>query len=114
MNDNEWIPAVEQAYMAWREDSWDSLSHVLIPIPSSQNLEKEIIKKDAFEKLSQEAKMIVNHIYFAPDEVLKMLTTPQRNRITKGSLNIYLREIGYPIKTVTKVFRELTEFVKTF
>lgn len=114
MNDNEFVPAIEQAYMAWREDSWDYLSQIQLPIPMSQDVEKEIIKKDAFEKLSQEAKMIVNHIYFAPDGVLAMLRTPQRNMITKSSLNIYLREIGYPIKTVTRVFRELTEFVKTF
>jgi hypothetical protein len=77
------------------------------PMTDPSNPEKEMIKKDLFQKLNPWSKKIVDIIFNGDDDLLRMLTTPKTGNVTKRSLMIYLQEIGAPVRMIGKSFKEL-------
>lgn len=68
-----------------------------------------LIRKEAYNELSKEAKYVANIVISPPD--IDGFTT-KRGKIKKGAVRSFLRhEIGWPCKTVDMAFSELTEFV---
>ena len=50
------------------------------------NPERALMKCQAYESLSAEAKEMIGTILNAPDEVLELLTTPKQNGITRATV----------------------------
>lgn len=86
-------------------ESWCDVA--IEPIYSHHNQERDLITKDLFQKLSPWSKKIVDILFNADDDILKMLSTPKTGNITKRSLIIYLQEIGVPVRMIRKSFKEL-------
>jgi hypothetical protein len=105
--------AWEQAAVVYDLKNWLSFD-VCYDIPSSINNEEELIKKDLFSKLSKESKSIVKLIFCSDDDILRMLSTPKTGRISRRSLMIFLQEMGYPVRTIARCFKELKQLVSEF
>ena len=101
------------AYSIWEESSWKYLSDNL-DLPSHFDVEQEVIHRDLLRKLSQESKKILDIIFNADDDLLRLITTPKTGQITKRSLMNYLWATGTPYKTIVKCFKELTILVRDF
>ena len=76
--------------------------------------EEQVIKKQEWHNLSDEAKEIITTIVFGPSEILEIIKTPQRKLLTKKSIMKYFRQIwkskfisGYTIKEIVKWVNQL-------
>lgn len=88
----------------WEVKNWASLSD--IEILADIDVENMVIKKDLFQKLSDDSKYILDLLFNNDDQLLEKLATPKTKNITKRSLILYL-ETKYPHKTISKCFKEL-------
>jgi len=79
--------------------------------PKQGNIEKEIIKKDLFEKLSNEAKEVLNIVYNSPAELLEFAITPARHMwSSKGVKKYFKKTIG--TKKAKQALPEVKHFLK--
>lgn len=79
--------------------------------PKQGNIEKEIIKKDLFEKLSEEAKEVVSLVYNCPAELLEFAITPARHIwSSKGVKKYFKKTIG--TKKTKQALPEVKHFLK--
>lgn len=95
-------------------DSENWCDVVIEPIYSHHNPEKETIKRDLVEKLNPYAKEILDLLFNADDDLLRMISTPKTGNITKRSLMIFLQEVGFPVKAIGKSFKELRILANSF
>lgn len=102
----EKVYAEELAYQAFQPSSYIYIEDGY-DLMSGFDLEKELIKKDLFDKLSDKSKQILNILFYSDDDILKMLSTPKTGNITKRSLMIFLQEIGFSVFNISKCFKEL-------
>jgi len=94
-------------------------------IPSDYSVLQQTIKKDLFEKLSEEAKEVIRLVLNTPMEIFVLARSPKNGRPPfyipkkKEVLNVrvladYLRwdqNFSWKIKKINKVFKELRAFV---
>jgi hypothetical protein len=85
-----------------------------IVLPSRENQEDLVIKKDLAEKLSSEAKDVVRLILNSPSEILEMFMTEKYRTISKRKIGQYLIEKGWKQTKVDRIFSELKVFVTDF
>jgi hypothetical protein len=76
--------------------------------------EEAVIKQDSFDKLSDEAKEIVNFILSQPNEILEILSTPKTKKITKNSILKHLDKMFHSKFLANKILKEISNFVKSF
>jgi hypothetical protein len=76
--------------------------------------EEAVIKQDSFDKLSKEARDIVNFILNQPNEILEILSTPKTKKITKNSILKHLVNIFHSKFLANKILKEISDFVKSF
>ena len=77
-------------------------------IPSPEKL---LIKKQAYEQLSQEAKEIIEEIIYAPNELWEMLVTPGRKILSKRSIRLFFQQV-FQSKFITEnAFEEISQWV---
>jgi len=74
--------------------------------------EKALMKIEAFDNLSQEAKDVINTILFAPAEVLEVLGTPKAKMVTRRSIYIHLSKIFRSKFLARLIIKEIQEWVK--
>ncbi len=71
------------------------------------DVEREVIKHDLYERLSNEAKDVIRIIFDSPKEIC----TPVTNQITRRSLYLFVRrKFGKLI--AQQIFKQLSSFVK--
>ena len=73
--------------------------------------EKTIIKKDALENLSEEAKYVIEICLNVPSELLKIITTPITKKVSFGKLKRFLNSKFNDKKKTEKVIKEIKEYV---
>lgn len=79
------------------------------------NQEEEFMKKEAFDKLSAEAKQVINLILNSPSEILEKFKTKKYKLYSKELLKSYLKENLYWKKPkMDRVFSELTLYANQF
>ena len=81
----------------------------------SLNPEKEMIKKESYYNLSEEAKQIVSIIVNAPSEILEMMT-PKTGNVTLRMVSKFISNQFFnrkvPERKTKRVIKELKGFVK--
>jgi len=82
-------------------------------IDETVNPEKDLIKKESYQNLSDEAKQVIDICLNAPMEIMNQLKSPIFGVVSKNSLLKYFRKIWKRQKTFS-VFQEVSEFVENF
>lgn len=81
-------------------------------LPSRElSAEQAIIKQEAFNRLSSEAKEVVLFILNQPTEVLKFMATPKMNLITRRSVFRHLSKVFHSRFIARQIIKEITEWV---
>lgn len=81
-------------------------------LPSHQiSAEQAIIKQQAFDKLSREAKDVIDVILNSPTEVVRLMATPKRHEITIRSVYRHLVKVFHSRFIARHVIREIQEWV---
>lgn len=76
--------------------------------------EEELNKRDAFQRLSEEAKEIIGTILDAPKEVLLNIASVKNHKINKKRVQDYFAVVFDSDKKSKKAIKEIEKFVKTF
>lgn len=80
-------------------------------LPSTLNQEKEFMRKEAYEQLSEDAKEIVQLIFSSRKEVLELITTEKFKSISKNLIQKYLLKYRrWKKEKINKAFRELSRY----
>lgn len=100
--------ASEMSYVPYdtSEISHDEVDRKNLILPSNKNPEKELIKKDFFKSLGEDALFIINLFYEAPLEVL----TPITENITKTSILMFLKNKKWSARRIKLAFQEVTQY----
>ena len=75
--------------------------------------ENEVIKNDTYQKLSREAKEVIQIILNTPSEILEIIATPKLAKIKPEKLRDYLH-MTYSKRVVRRIYRELKRFTSSF
>ncbi len=78
-----------------------------VPLP-----DQEVSRSLGRASLSEEALYVVNLVLQSPAEVLEMITTPVRRRISKKQIARYLRGMGWHRDKVQGTLQELSTYVQ--
>lgn len=76
--------------------------------------EEKYLKKEAYEKLSKEAREVIETILGAPTEILECFMSVHYNKINKRKIKTYLKTNGWNRPTLKKCFAELKLFCSEF
>lgn len=80
-----------------------------------ENPEEAYMHKEAWEKLSEEAKTVAKLIFESPMEILECLMAEKYHKISKHKIKIYLiKKLGWKSKSVKRCFAELKDFASDF
>lgn len=74
-------------------------------IPSPETL---VIKKQAYERLSDEAKEIITTVCYSTGEIYDMISTPKTGVLTKKSIRKYFRRVWQSKFITEHTLREIT------
>lgn len=74
--------------------------------------ERLLLKKEAFENLSEEAKEIINTILYSSSEALELLKTPKKKLLTKGSVAKYFFKKWHSRFITELTIREIQRWLK--
>ena len=78
-------------------------------LPDKLNQEQVIIKKDLIEKLSKDAKYIVNLLLLGPNE--ERFKNEKYSSYSKLKIRLHLLQIGWESRQINMAYMELKEFV---
>lgn len=114
--DNGIIPYLEVEPTSNEEFEYKEFYPVL---PSRNNQEEELIKRDLLQHLSEEAKEIISLLFKSPAEVLESLMPPKYKGTSTEVGEKYSKELlrkklisdGWKTKKINKVFSELRNLV---
>jgi len=84
-----------------------------IVLIDNETPEKEVIKNDTYQKLSQEAKEVIQIVLNTPSEILEIIATPKLAKIKPEKLRDYLH-MTYSKRVVRRIYRELKRFTSGF
>lgn len=73
--------------------------------------EQAVIKQESFDRLSSEAKEVIQFILNQPKEVLEILATPKMKLVTKRSIFKHLKKIFRSKIIARQIIKEITEWV---
>lgn len=82
-----------------------------IILPSPTNPESEILKRENYNELSDEAKEVIHIILNSPKEVIELFLTPTRKQMSKRMLKDALIKCWKSAFIVEQVFKEITKWV---
>ncbi len=74
--------------------------------------EKLLMKKQAWDNLSSEAKEIILTILYAPKEVLDLLKTPKRKLLTRNSIMRYFKRNWHSPFITELTIKEIQKWLK--
>jgi hypothetical protein len=114
MSEHNWLTAYQVGFKDGidRYDEFPEEFEKTIILPSRSNPEKEFMKKELADNLSEEAKEIVRIILNGPSEIVSTFFTDAYNCISKAKILIFFRKTGWKKKTINQAFDELKEFTK--
>ncbi len=93
-------------------DPCDIIEESAIAVSGRQlSAEKQLIKQQAYDRLSTEAKEVIDLILNAPSEVIEYISTPKRKMITKRRIKFYLREMWHSHFITNLVLEEIEAWV---
>lgn len=81
-----------------------------LPQTQHRNPEEEYTKKEGLQRLSAEAKEVMNMILSTPAEIVDMLVTPKRRHFTKPRIALYLSTKGWSEDQIDHAFSEIGEW----
>ena len=84
-----------------------------IVISEPPKAEAQVIKSESYNKLSKEAKKVVQIVLNTPSELIGLVTTPKTQVIKPEKLRQFLRST-YPDGKVRRIYRELKKFTAKF
>jgi len=74
--------------------------------------EKALIKIQAWERLSNEAKELIDIILNSPNEIVDLIATPRRHEVTVRSIHKHLAKVFKSNWVAQQIIREIQEWVK--
>lgn len=102
-------------FLEGQEDRLPDSEYVQLITNQSKNPEKEMMKKEEYQNLSDEAKHIISLIINAPSEILEMMT-PKTKNLTIRSVSLFISKVFFnrkvPEKKTQKVIKEIESFVR--
>lgn len=111
ISDHTWLVLCN---LVLKDDTIIPLVEDELPLLFHSDPEKEYIKKEAYEKLPQEAHEVISTILNSPDEILELITTPRFGMVSKRLLKKYFLKRGWKERKVDKVFFQLRVYVNEF
>ena len=121
INERAWKQGFAVLYGKWMEintieigsEKGASINGNTIILESNQPTPEEIlIKKDAFNNLSTEAKEIIRIILNTPSEMLQAVTTKKANKISRPLIQKYLSKIWHSKYISETAMEEVAEWAK--
>lgn len=82
--------------------------HLQTKTPSPEKL---LLKKEAWEGLSEEAREMLTTVMYATDELYDMLSTRKKGIISKRSIRMYFTRIWQSKFIVNRTIKEITTWV---
>jgi len=76
--------------------------------------ESELLKQEAYNNLSSEAKRIINLILDSPPEVISEINSSTYDMLSKRKIKMFLNKNGMKRKNRLKVFIELRKYCANF
>jgi len=73
--------------------------------------EEIAIKKDTYEKLSEEAKEIITTILNSPEEILELLSTPKNKNITVRTVRKFFSQIWISKFITENTIKDIAKWV---
>ena len=92
----------------------ESPSSELILKSDTLSQEKQLLKKEAYDRLSNEAKEVIDLIINSPDEILQLFITPKRRLLSCSLLKQILSDSWKSKFIVEEVFQEIKRWVENF
>ena len=83
-----------------------------IILPSNENPENILIKKQNYQNLSNEAKEVINIILNSPQEVMDLFLTPKKREVSISRLKTILTKSWKSALIVESAFKEISKWVK--
>ena len=90
---------------------YDSEEEGIIVQAVSSNPEKEFMKRESYERLSDEAKEVIDIVLNSPQEIIDFFTTSKQRKISASLLKNILIKTWKSKFIVENVFHELRQFV---
>ena len=111
-----YLRAIQVLYGEWlsisHTDYCEEETNDITVVAESITPEDLIIKKEAWEELSNEAQEVIMTILSAPSEILEILKTPQRKLLTKRSIEKYFRNIWHSKFIAGQTIREIKNWAR--
>jgi hypothetical protein len=82
-----------------------------IILEAVSNPEHDFMKKESYERLSDEAKEVIDIVLNSPNEILELFTTPKQQKISAALLKNVLSKTWKSRFIVENVFKELKQWV---
>lgn len=100
------------AYNILKDDveAFDFFRHDFLPAKQI-SVEHAIIKKQEFERLSEESKELIMIIVNAPSEVIEVLKTPKTKKITQRSIQLSIAKALKSDWIAERIIREIKQWV---
>lgn len=100
----------KEGQISYSELPWGDSEQFILP--SDSNQEKSFLRREAFEKLSDEAKEVIDVLLNSSGEILQIICTSKFGMYSKRLLKKYFHENkGWKNKKIEKTFREITHYV---
>lgn len=93
---------------AYTEEDDDS-----IILRSTTDPEKEVMKRDSYEKLSDEAKEVIDIVLNAPQEIAALFQTPKTRKVSARLLKNVLVRTWKSQFIVDSIFKELRKWTQS-
>ncbi len=111
VNWSNYVSAFEVYFGAWETIDPCEVDEGDILPNQSISPERQVMKCQAYESLSAEAKEMIGAILNAPDEVLELLQTPKQKRITRARVREYFSVIWNSKFITALTMREITKWI---
>lgn len=111
VNWSNYVHAFEVYFGAWETiDPCESTEAKILPTQSI-GPERQVMKRQAYESLSAEAKEMIETILNAPDEVIDLMRTPKQKRITRVTVRNYFSSIWNSKLITNYTIREISKWI---
>jgi len=110
--EENYVRAFQIMFGEWIQINTIESIHTEIVLASKiPNPEKLFLKKESYDKLSNEAKEIIETVLDCPQEIFELLYVPKFKRMTKRRIRIYFRAAWRSKFFADHAIEEVTKWV---
>ena len=96
------------------DENYETLKDEIILESKNISAENALLKIEAFNNLSSEAKDLIHLIINAPDDFINLFKTPQRMIISRNTFKECISDVWKSPLLADQILGEIKEWVKTY